>query len=343
MKSERFVKCLLCGNKAEIKQRSFPGYQEPDLFDIYHCPTCNTAFSFPVVETSKIYENIYKNGKIVTGYDRYWRYAEMVKNCKNPLASLSEAEETYWAVKEAISNIVTDIKTTKILEIGSGLGYLTYSLIRANYDAIGIDISETAVRQAIKNFGNHFICTDLFEFARNNAEPFDVIVLTEVIEHINNPLDFIESIKKLLKQGGYAIITTPNKSLFPKDIIWATDLPPVHCWWFSEDSMNFIGKEKDLNIEFLNFRKYYQKNPFTFDLKEIRNGKFEHSTLNCNGELADRLIKRKSNKLLKIRSRIYRIAFFKRIYNYLMRITIADGIACNDRGQMLCAIMKKSR
>jgi 2-polyprenyl-3-methyl-5-hydroxy-6-metoxy-1,4-benzoquinol methylase len=342
MKNERIAKCLLCENDAELKHSEFPGYQEPELYKIYHCPICNTSFSFPMIETSKIYEHIYQNGKIVPGYKRYWRYMNKVKRTKNPLGFLSREEDTYWAVKEALSSLFIDKHSTKILEIGSGLGYLTYSLICANYDTVGIDISENAVQQAIKIFGDHYICANLFEFAQYHAESFDVVILTEVIEHVDMPLDFIESIKRLLKPSGRAIITTPNKSLYPSDIIWATDLPPVHFWWFSEESIKYIGRAKNLTIDFINFRKYYQKKPLTIDLRKIRNGQFEQATLNCNGLLVERLTKRGKNKLLMIRSSIYRIAFIRKMYNYLMQIVIKDKLVCKERGEILCTIMQKN-
>lgn len=127
---------------------------------------------------------------------------------------------------------------------------------------------DTAVQQAKKIFGDYNLCADLFEFAKIHAESFDVVILTEVIEHVDRPLDFIESIKQLLIPGGHTIITTPNKSFFPSDVVWATELPPVHCRWFSEESMKFAAKEKNLEIDFINFRRFYQKNPLTVDLKK---------------------------------------------------------------------------
>ena len=144
------TECPLCGCSSELRHGKYTGYQEPDTFRIYHCPKCNTAFSLPKVDTSAIYENIYKNGNKVPGYNRYWRYAKFIKKFTNPFEYLAETEETYWGVKKALSITAKDKKSTKILEIGSGLGYFTYSLIKANYDAVGLDISQTAVNQAKK-------------------------------------------------------------------------------------------------------------------------------------------------------------------------------------------------
>lgn len=342
MESDKVSQCLFCGNEATLIHNQLPGYQEPDFFKVYHCPTCHTDFSSPRIETTSIYDHIYKNAKNVPGYDRYWRFMRMIKKSKNPLNTLSKVEDTYWGVKEALKKVVSDKTSTKILEVGSGLGYLTYSLKCAGYDIVGMDISESAVQQANAIFGNNYICADLFELAQLKKESFDVVILTEVIEHVNRPLDFIESIKQLLKPGGYAIITTPNKSLFPSDVIWATDLPPVHCWWFSEESMIFAANKKDLKIEFINFIEFYKMNPLTIDLQKIKSEGSQKPSLNQNGEIVDAISKKKNNRFYTFRSIIYTIPLAKKVYNKLLKITKGESISCNERGYILCAIMQKN-
>ena len=32
-------------------------------------------------------------------------------------------------------------------------------------------------------------------------------------------------------------LTTSNEDFFPPGTLWATDLPPIHFWWFSEESI----------------------------------------------------------------------------------------------------------
>ncbi|MBU2554439.1 MAG: methyltransferase domain-containing protein, partial [Bacteroidetes bacterium] len=279
------VECPLCCATPELKHKKYPGYQEPATFKIYHCPECNTAFSLPMTESISIYENIYKNGDLVPGYDRYWKYAQKVKETENPIEYLSDVEEIYWGVKEALSLIVKDKETSKILEIGSGLGYLTYSLIKANYDVIGLDISKTAVKQAVKNYGNHYICEDLFKYVILNAESFDVIILTEVIEHVVKPKYFVEAILKLLKPGGQIILTTPNKSFYPADIIWHTELPPIHYWWFSEESIKHIAGTFNLEVKFINFKKYFNKHYRTCNIYKCRNSALQSPIFDIAGEL----------------------------------------------------------
>jgi hypothetical protein len=81
--------------------------------------------------------------------------------------------------------------------------------------------------------------------------------MTEVIEHIENPLALIKSLIPLLNENGTLIFTTPNKSVYPPEIAWATDKPPVHCWWFSEKSFEYIAGSLRMNATFVDFAPYY--------------------------------------------------------------------------------------
>jgi SAM-dependent methyltransferase len=346
------IKCLLCGDSAQLLHEKYPGYQEPDTFKIYHCSECNTSFSLPTVHTSLIYENIYKNGNKVPGYNRYWRYARFVKKFKNPFKYLADTSETYWGVREFLSNYEVNKESLKILEIGSGFGYLTYALNKENYNVIGLDISQTAVAHAKETFGDHYICADLFEYAQLNSGLFDLVILTEVIEHISKPLDFIKSILKLLKSQGKAIITSPNKSLYPSDIIWATDLPPVHCWWFSEESMKYIARSLDITVSFVNYNNYYKKNYKVIALKSWRDSHLPNPFFNKNGELINQVASTKNTLKPYIQVLLTRIPFasaiFSKIKQYVMKsigrsrvLFDKDLIVCNDRGNIFCAIMHK--
>ena len=331
------TKCPLCGGNSYLKQKECPGYQMPDRFNIYHCLDCNTAFSSPTVDATSIYESIYNNAELVPGYERYSKYAQIVKEIANPMKFLSQSEETYWSVNEALQHLIKDKATTKILEIGSGLGYLTYSLIQDNYNIKGLDISETAVKKATENFGNHYISANLYEYAIDYPESYDCIILTEVIEHVDSPLNFIKAIMKLLKSGGHAIITTPNKSIYPSHIVWDTELPPIHCWWFSEDSMKIIAKTINADINFIDFGDFYKKRDLRIDFNKViqRTPYFDQ-----NGELIF-LNNHRPTTISRISHFISKIPFLKTIYRFFIKLMNSDSYYCSEKGIILCSVLKK--
>lgn len=333
-------KCLLCGAPTEIKHDKYPGYQEPLVFEIYHCESCSTAFSLPRLNDTKIiYDNIYKNGTNVPGYDRYWRYAEDVKYIKKPLKYLAKSENTYWGIREALRQIVTDKKETKILEVGSGLGYLTYALNKEGYNTLGVDISATAVDQAKQNYGNYYFCNDIFSYAEKKKECYDIVILTEVIEHVNEPIEFLKALLKTVKPKGYVLLTTPNKSIFSSDVIWASDNPPIHCWWFSEKSICIMADKLNTSVSFIDFKKFHKKN-FIYLSNNIiptmpifnKNGKVIYKS---NATQAKTFLIRLKKLIFK------RIVFLEKVNIRMKKRHNPAIIICNKRSIVLCALLQK--
>ncbi|HEU5103535.1 MAG TPA: class I SAM-dependent methyltransferase, partial [Roseiflexaceae bacterium] len=249
--------CLLCGARADVQWFDHPGYQEPLTFNIIHCENCNTSFPEPQSVNHNIYDRIYSIRSSIPAYNRYERYAREVRLSKNPLDYLANSENVYWAIREYF-NQQSSRADRKVLEVGSGLGYLTYSLNMAGINTVGIDISAVAVDEATKRFGNYFSCQSVEEHSKNAVNKYDVVILTEVIEHVCDISSLIEAIKLVLVEGGDIVITTPNKSNYPSHALWCTDPPPVHVWWLSEESFRYLSKTNHLSLKYIDFTKYNQ-------------------------------------------------------------------------------------
>ena len=56
-----------------------------------------------------------------------------------------------------------------------------------------------------------------------NLDIYDVVISQEVIEHIEDQEKYLENCFRVLKKGGYLIMTTPNKKVFDhmKDGNWS--------------------------------------------------------------------------------------------------------------------------
>lgn len=251
--------CPLCGATTSLAFAGHRGYQAPARFDIYECPACETSYAWPLAVDERIYELIYRNAERIPGYDRYRRYRDLLLRAEDPLAALGEQEDVYWSIGEALRGIARGRGETKILEIGSGFGYLTYALRRAGYDCSGIDISETAVASARRDFGEHYRAADLFALGGSEAGTCDVVVMTELIEHVPNPLQLLARAAQLLKPGGALVITTPSRDLYASRHVWHTDPPPVHLWWFSRSSLRFAAWKLGMTARFVDFRPFYRR------------------------------------------------------------------------------------
>jgi SAM-dependent methyltransferase len=252
-------KCPLCGADAVCTYEQMTGYIEGTAFDIYECKDCNASFADPLLSPESIYNHIYRQVEHIPGYMRYHRFAELVKRVKNPLDVLSNLENTYWAIRESLRKEFGKRKDINILEIGSGLGYLTYSLNKAGYEAMGLDLSKEAVEKAKKRYGNFYEAGDLFVVAKLAGGRYDCVIMTELIEHVEDPKAFIVAALSLLKEGGKLIMTTPNKTKSYVGAIWQSDVPPVHLWWFAEKSFEKLAYALNKKCQFLDFTPYTTK------------------------------------------------------------------------------------
>ena len=250
------INCPICQSDTVFKiYEFFPSYVENTFYDIYKCNSCETQFILGENTPSKLYEAIYRLDD-TPGYDRYKNYAKVIKGVLNPLKFLSEQEFAYYAVHEYLKTVKkTSIKSLKILEIGSGLGYLTYAVNKFGYSTLGIDISKVATDNAKKQFGDYYLNSSIEKLVNYKA---DLIIATELVEHLDDPINFIKNCLNSLDNDGVILLTTPN--YYIKNEIWGTDLPPIHRFWFSKKSFEVIARNFNLYHKFMSLSEYNPKN-----------------------------------------------------------------------------------
>jgi ubiquinone biosynthesis O-methyltransferase len=127
----------------------------------------------------------------------------------------SEAEELRWSVirNAIISHYPNSVfKRINILDFGCGTGWLSNKLSEFG-KVTGVDYSVKSIETAKKQFpAIDFTIMDITSNEINTLgkASFDLIVSSEVIEHVTNHQLFINQISFLLKPGGILVITTPN-------------------------------------------------------------------------------------------------------------------------------------
>lgn len=102
-------------------------------------------------------------------------------------------------------------KPLNILEIGCGNGNICYQLAHEGHKVKGIDLDEASIAYGKSHFQH-----DNLEFEIKAAEDvvnghsYDVIICSEVLEHLYHPEEVMKTIPLLLANEGLVIITTPN-------------------------------------------------------------------------------------------------------------------------------------
>ncbi len=105
-----------------------------------------------------------------------------------------------------------DKKNIKILDIGCGTGIgITFPIASLGYKIIGVDIDKNSIHYANKiNIypKADFVAGDLKDLM--DLTDFDIIICSEVLEHVSNPEDFLMFLTTRIKSDGIIILTVPN-------------------------------------------------------------------------------------------------------------------------------------
>lgn len=103
-----------------------------------------------------------------------------------------------------------DLKGTRVLDIGCGIGTYVEKLSEVSGEAYGVDIDPTRV-QGGKTKSLSVAVSEHLPFADGS---FDVVLLNEVIEHVQDDAATLQEACRVLRAGGHVVIYAPNR-LYP--------------------------------------------------------------------------------------------------------------------------------
>ncbi|MGI8827979.1 MAG: glycosyltransferase [Chloroflexota bacterium] len=133
-----------------------------------------------------------------------------------------------------------------VLDLGCGEGYGAYLLALHASSVVAVDLSDGTIQHASSRYtrGNlRFETASVVKLPPAWAQSFDVIVMFETIEHINESeqQSLLREVKRVLRPGGVFIVSTPNKLTY-------TDLPqhsnPFHAKeLYLKDFQSLLGSQ----------------------------------------------------------------------------------------------------
>jgi 2-polyprenyl-3-methyl-5-hydroxy-6-metoxy-1,4-benzoquinol methylase len=111
-------------------------------------------------------------------------------------------------INEALDGFETFRSTNNMLDVGCGAGLFLTEAKKRGWQVYGTEFTDKQL-EYLQNKGITTLKGKLNSEAFNDVM-FDVIISSEVIEHINNPVEEIKHFHRLLRTGGLVYITTPN-------------------------------------------------------------------------------------------------------------------------------------
>ena len=245
--------CIVCGAKDKWKKLTrLPAIIFGASAEIHRCTDCGCARTLPAPTTDQEY------------YEDNVRYNDLFTN---------KYESYNASANELLSELdgVLEFNGKKLLDIASGGGYLVEAASKKGFLAVGIESNQQMVAWCRKN-GINISQGDAFEFLKSSNEKYDVIVLSAIIEHIEDPQHLIKACGDALKPEGMLLISQAiYNGLLPRLFPWGWYgwQPKEHFWHFTAASLDkfFIR----LGYEIIKSNRYSLIHPWVFrgGLKEI--------------------------------------------------------------------------
>lgn len=229
------VACNLCGGSDTRLWATKNG------FSIVQCRSCSLIYTNPRLDAEQRVE--YYKGEYHSGYDDDPVRGRMYER---------DIQEMVQIVGES----------GRFLDVGCAYGrFLTY--LPATFEKHGIEFSEEAASYGRRRFGVDIQAGDLHS-VRLEDDSYDVVHFRGVFEHIPDPQRELEAARRILKPGGWLVLSTVPNIGGPCGIVFRERFrlvdPCGHIYYFSRSTLSRYCRKNGLEI--LHVRYPYLGTPY---------------------------------------------------------------------------------
>lgn len=190
-------------------------------------------------------------------YDGYWkntRPSDLSLTAVRQLEKTATANRTVDIRLQRIAVLLGGLEGRCLLDVGCGLGQLLVAARAEGAQVIGNDVSPEACR-FIRSLGFEALEGPLQRFASSIA-PVDVVVMSDLIEHPQEPGVLLESARSILKPGGLLVLWTPNGGAAGESAATAREwvgfrVDLEHMQYFSTQTISCLARRLGWRIEHL--------------------------------------------------------------------------------------------
>ncbi|MEN9341792.1 MAG: hypothetical protein RIQ54_48 [Candidatus Parcubacteria bacterium] len=213
------MNCAIC-HSTNIQQGPKNG-----SYTLQHCHQCGVEFWNPLTHPGEEFYETSDLHDIKGRRDLQWRHRQFLK--KPPLTK------------------------GKLLDIGCGTGEFLMHCKQRGFEVCGIDIAARNIQEIKRRYGISQVYQGTIKdfVAQHTQAKFDIITFFEIVEHLADPIDFLNDVKKILNPGGYIVVSVPNAARFG-GLKEKEENPPNHLFrWRKKPLQLFLQQEGFINID----------------------------------------------------------------------------------------------
>lgn len=213
--------CPMCGAAGSriLLSRRHNGKE----FRLARCRSCGQHFCDPAptrAEIAALYEGDYH------------------QNLRSPGATEKEFGEKFRRYRDWVLRFV---KPGRSLDIGTATGLFPSLLKQSGFEAEGIEYNPESAKWA----ASHYQIRILSGLEALQPGTYDLISMTDVLEHQEHSLNYLRSIRQYLKPHGFMLITFPDirslesryfrflSQILRREWLWSSCYIPDHIWEFT--------------------------------------------------------------------------------------------------------------
>jgi 2-polyprenyl-3-methyl-5-hydroxy-6-metoxy-1,4-benzoquinol methylase len=223
------VSCPCCGAEAARRFLACEG------FSFVRCKACSVVYQNP----RPVFDDLRRRyGEDYFAYELS-NEASFYRLMRLGLADVRFAERT-----------ASLARPRRFLDIGCATGMLIEAMTKEGWDALGVDVCRESAEYGKNHRGVEIFAGTLDE-ARFPDSFFDAVHFSHLIEHVPDPRAFLVEVRRILKPGGRAAITTPNVDGFQARLFrsaWRSAIAD-HLVLFSRRTLGRLIAEEGFEIE----------------------------------------------------------------------------------------------
>ena len=240
---ERLGDCQLCGGRLDllVKGSFDTRFGIKGTYDIVRCSKCSVIQLSPYPQSNEM-EVLYK---------KYYNFGTLEFETYSRLRSFFFKSFIYrlWMYIDGDISFHLLTGRGRLLDVGCNEGRGLQIYRKNGFEVEGLEPNELAAKAAIKK-GFKIYTKNLESFQPSDS--FDVVVLSNVLEHSLHPIEMLRHTAHILKSDGQIWVSCPNVESWQRKLFgryWINWHVPFHIVHFSQKTLTNILKETGFEIQ----------------------------------------------------------------------------------------------